>query len=294
VTAFGFATVDDGGTTKLAVLAGEQFVLLGDVLSGPVPDDLVGLLEQWDDWVDAVEAALHDGVTWRDTDGVTFLPPVTHRPTVYCAGANYRDHVAEMGATPPDPATEHPFHFLVPPAALIGHRESAPRPEGMQKLDWEAELVAVIGREADNVSVEQALEHVAGYTVVNDLSCRDDAAIKTPLFGINWLLQKGWRGLKPLGPAIVPARYVADPGNLDLRLTVNGEIRQKSNTNQMIFSLAEQISALSRVAPLYPGDLLLSGTPAGTAAAHQGRYLSPGDNVVVEIDGVGRLETRIS
>nr|WP_186000255.1 fumarylacetoacetate hydrolase family protein [Streptomyces malaysiensis] len=142
--------------------------------------------------------------------------------------------------------------------------------------------------------MEEALDYVAGYTVANDLSCRDDEALSAPPFGIHWLLQKGWRGLKPLGPAVVPASLVPTPHDLPIRLSVNGEVRQNSNTNQMIFSLAEQISALSKLAPLHPGDLLLSGTPAGTAAAHQGRYLEPGDEVVVEVVGVGRLETRVT
>ncbi|MFF3494749.1 fumarylacetoacetate hydrolase family protein [Streptomyces sp. NPDC002795] len=304
MTAFGFATVmADESPPQLAVTVGRRLVPLQDALPagrapGCVPDDLLGLLDRWEEWVAAVETALARDcaghLPWRNESDVRFLPPATHRPTIYCAGANYRDHVAEMGATPPDPAVERPFHFVIPPAALTGHRCHAPRPAGMQRLDWEVELTAVIGRTADRVSVDKALEYVAGYTVANDLSCRDDAALDTPLFGINWLLQKGWRGLKPLGPAIVPASLVPHPENLDIRLSVNGQVRQKSNTSQMIFSLAEQISALSTLAPLHPGDLLLSGTPAGTAAAHQNRYLVPGDLVVAEVEGVGRLETRIS
>jgi 2-keto-4-pentenoate hydratase/2-oxohepta-3-ene-1,7-dioic acid hydratase in catechol pathway len=135
----------------------------------------------------------------------------------------------------------------------------------MQRLDWEAELVAVTGRRADTVTPEQALDYVAGYTVANDLSCRDERAMSSGIFGIHWLLQKGWRGLKPVGPAIVPARFVPDPGALRIRLSVNDEIRQ-----------------------------VLTGTPAGTAAAHGHRYLTPGDHVVAEIEGLGQLTTRIA
>ncbi|AUA12427.1 FAA hydrolase family protein [Streptomyces sp. SID8382] len=308
MTTFGFATVldEDGGDGPvLSVMADDRILPLHDLVSEeerptPVPDTFDALLDRWDAWVDTVLRALRTyppddaGRPWRAASEVTFLPPTAYRPTVYCAGANYRDHVAEMGAVPPDPATARPFHFLVPGAALSGHRGESPRPPGMRRLDWEAELAAVIGRRADSVSVEEALDYVAGYTVANDLSCRDDEALSAPPFGIHWLLQKGWRGLKPLGPAVVPASLVPTPHDLPIRLSVNGEVRQNSNTNQMIFSLAEQISALSKLAPLHPGDLLLSGTPAGTAAAHQGRYLEPGDEVVVEVVGVGRLETRVT
>ncbi|WP_432182377.1 fumarylacetoacetate hydrolase family protein [Streptomyces sp. NBC_00063] len=287
-------------------MVSERLLPLRDLLPdertapGPIPDNLLALLERWDDWVHSVEAALDvsrpdgDDRRWRPAHATGFHAPTTHHPTMYCAGANFRDHVVEMGATPPDPAKEHPFHFLMPSASLTGHQTYVARPKGMHRLDWEAELAVVIGSRADRVPVEQALDHVAGYTVANDLSCRDDVAMKTPLFGINWLLQKGWRGLKPLGPAVVPARFVPAPDNLDIRLSVNGQVRQDSNTSQMIFSVAEQIAALSQLAPLHPGDVLMTGTPAGTAAAHQGRYLQPGDRVVAEITGVGRLLSTIS
>ena len=118
--------------------------------------------------------------------------------------------------------------------------------------------------------------------------------MSTAIFGIHWLLQKGWRGLKPLGPAMIPARFVPSPGALKIRLSVNGETRQDSSTSQMIFTVLQQIAALSAVVPLEPGDLILTGTPAGTAAAHHDRYLAPGDLIVAEIQEIGRPITRVS
>ncbi|MGD0701302.1 MAG: fumarylacetoacetate hydrolase family protein [Trebonia sp.] len=287
VTPFGFASLSTG----LAAATDRGLVPLSRLLSEPAPAEVLSLLPAWDDWIDNVAAAIsgYDGPALTEEDAV-FLPPVTHRPTVYCAGANYTDHLAEMGG---ETAPAEPFHFLIPPAALSGHRSVAVRPAKMERLDWEVELAAVIGRRADAVTEQDALDYVAGYTVANDLSCRDARAMSVPVFGINWLLSKGWRGLKPLGPALVPARFVPSPDALKLRLSVNGEERQNSSTGRMIFSLPRQIAALSTLVPLEPGDLILTGTPAGTAAAHGNRYLVPGDHVVAEIEGVGSLATYI-
>lgn len=285
---FGIATLSSG----LAAWEECRLAPLQELLGEPSPGDLCAMLPAWEDWITEISSALavYDG-PWLKEDDVTFLPPVTHRPAIYCAGGNYRDHLAEMGSQ----ATEtEPYHFLVPPGTLSGHRGDVMRPTGMHRLDWEAELAVVIGRRADAVSEEMALDHVAGYTVANDLSCRDDRAISTAIFGIHWLLQKGWRGLKPLGPAVIPARFVPHPETLRVRLTVNGQTRQDSNTSQMIFTLPQQIAALSAIVPLEPGDLILTGTPAGTAAGHDNRYLAPGDEVVAEIEQVGRLITTVS
>jgi len=285
---FGIAALSCG----LAAWTDRRLAPLPALLGKPVPADLRALLPAWEDWITEVSAALpaYDG-PWLTEEEATFLPPVTHRPTVYCAGANYHDHLVEMGS---QAAQAEPYHFLVPPGALAGHRGIVARPPGMRRLDWEAELAVVIGRRADAVGEEKALDHVAGYTVANDLSCRDDRAMSTTIFGIHWLLQKGWRGLKPLGPAVIPARFVPDPGALRVRLSVNGQMRQESSTSQMIFTLPQQIAALSAIVPLEPGDLILTGTPAGTAASHGHQYLAPGDQVVAEIELLGELITTVS
>lgn len=296
---FGFSAIDTPDGAVLAVLRDGRVVTLENLVTGGTvtPAGVAALLPQWDDWLAKVESALRSPASaeagWQPAGLARFLPPLTHRPAVYCAGANYYDHVKEMGADPPEKNTQEPYHFLTPAGALTGHRAGVRRPPGMRRLDWEAELVAVIGRRAEQVPAGQALEHVAGYTVGNDLSCRDDRAMRTAPFGINWLLQKGFTGGKPTGPAVVPARYVSDPAGLRMRLTVNDVLRQESSTAQMIFTVAEQIAALSAVVPLEPGDLIYTGTPAGTAAAHNGAYLEPGDLIVAEIEGVGQLETTI-
>ena len=235
---------------------------------------------------------------------VTLHAPLLYPGTIYCAGANYTDHVAEMARAqnlppPPDPRSLglKPWFFLKPArSTVVGPGARVMRPRGCQKLDWEAELVAVIGTPARDVPAEDALRYVAGYTVANDLSARDlfrrTQLPPTSPFHYDWAAHKGFDGSCPLGPWITPARDVPDPQKLDIRLWVNGAIKQDSNTSQMIYSVAEQISHLSSLATLHPGDIVLTGTPAGVGSPRN-EFLQPGDHVEVEIDGLGRLDTWI-
>ena len=167
-----------------------------------------------------------------------------------------------------------------------------PRPPGCTQLDWEIELAVVIGRRAEHVSLDAALEYVAGYTVANDLSMRDFAMRPDVPFGVDWIRSKGYAGCLPVGPTIIPSAFVPDPQRLSLSLSVNGEKMQDSSTALMLFSVAEQIVALSAIVPLLPGDLICTGTPAGVGFA-RGRFLEPGDVTVAEIEILGRLETRV-
>jgi 2-keto-4-pentenoate hydratase/2-oxohepta-3-ene-1,7-dioic acid hydratase in catechol pathway len=248
-----------------------------------------------DSWWRRVDAAdLHPAADkgWRSTADVQFLPPLPNPPTIYCAGANYRDHIEEMTGQEPDSAYALPYHFVSPAGALGGHRGAVCRPVGCSQLDWEVELAVVIGTRAENVAVGDALEHVAGYTVANDLSLRDFALRPEVPFGVDWLRSKSFAGCLPMGPTIVPRRFVPDPQDLSLSLSVNGEVMQDSTTASMLFSVAEQIAALSAIVPLLPGDVICTGTPAGVGFA-RGHFLEPGDVTVAEIERVGRLESTI-
>ena len=231
--------------------------------------------------------------------------PLLYPGTIYCAGANYSDHVAEMARAQNMPLPEDPrklglkpWFFIKPArACVVGTGARVARPENCRKLDWEAELVAVIGRPARNVAVSEALRHVAGYTIANDLSARD-LSRRTQLppgnpFHFDWTAHKGFEGSCPLGPWITPAREVPDPQRLAIRLWVNGVLKQDSNTGQMIYSVADQIAHLSSIATLHPGDIILTGTPAGVGTGRN-EFLQPGDHVEVEIEGLGRLENWIS
>lgn len=230
--------------------------------------------------------------------------PVLWPSAIYCAGANYSDHAAEMAKRanrPPEPDPKSlglkPWHFIKASRALADPGATVTASHYTQKLDWEAELAAVIGKPAKNVSVEQALEHVAGYTAANDLSARDLSrrphVPDTSAFKSDWIGQKSFDGSCPLGPWIVPAQDIPDPQNLAIKLWVNDAIKQDSNTGKMIYSIAEQIAHLSSGMTLHPGDVILTGTPAGVGSARN-EYLQPGDVVKIEIERIGLLSTTIA
>jgi 2-keto-4-pentenoate hydratase/2-oxohepta-3-ene-1,7-dioic acid hydratase in catechol pathway len=293
--AFGIATVVLDGRPVLAAVtaAGPADTVhpLDRLLGRTAPTAFAEALADWDHLIDQTEAALEGDATDSavPADGVRFRPPGVERPAIWCAGANYRDHVAEMGGK----IDKRAFHFLSPPSVLAAHGDPVHRPSGVTRLDWEVELAAVIGRRTRRVAPEDALDHVAGYTVANDVSVRDRDRIRHPVFGTDWTAAKNADGLTPLGPAVVPARFVPDPADLALELTVNGAVRQRSNTSLMIVDLPEQLAALSALVTLEPGDLVLTGTPAGTAAGHGNRYLDDGDVMVATIAGVGTLRNTV-
>ncbi len=227
------------------------------------------------------------------------LAPVLYPSAMYCAGANYADHMAEMAAVQgiqpePDPHTLglKPWHFIKATRSMTGPGAKVKLPPYSQKVDWEAELTAVIGRPAKDVPLEKALDYVAGYTVANDLSARDltkrPHISDTSPFKYDWVGQKCFDGACPVGPWIVPASEIRDPQNLGIKLWVNDVLKQDSHTSKMIFTLAEQIAQLSARMTLYPGDLVLTGTPAGVGMG-RGEFLKAGDVVKVWVEGVGTL-----
>jgi 2-keto-4-pentenoate hydratase/2-oxohepta-3-ene-1,7-dioic acid hydratase in catechol pathway len=197
-------------------------------------------------------------------------------------------------APEPDPKSVglKPWHFIKASRTLADPGKTVALPTYSKMVDWEAELTAVIGRPARNVSVATALNYVAGYTVANDLSARD-LTKRAPVpdsspFKFDWLGQKNFDDACPLGPWIVPAEDISDPQNLAIKLWVNETIKQDSHTTKMIFSLAEQIAHISSRLTLHPGDLILTGTPSGVGLARK-EFLKAGDVVRVWVEGVGTL-----
>jgi 2-keto-4-pentenoate hydratase/2-oxohepta-3-ene-1,7-dioic acid hydratase in catechol pathway len=231
---------------------------------------------------------------------VKLLAPVLYPGNIYCAGANYTDHMAEMARAQgqaPGPNMkelgEKPWHFVKSSrSAVVGPGARVKLPVYSQMVDWEVELAAVIGRPARDVTVEKALDYVAGYTIADDLSARDvmrrDKNPATSPFHYDWLSQKCFDGACPLGPWIVPASEIPYPQNLALKLWVNDKVMQDSHTGKMIFSTAEQIAMLSSRVTLYPGDLILTGTPAGVGMPRR-TFLKAGDTVKLWIEGIGDL-----
>ena len=234
-----------------------------------------------------VRAALGRGeLPEVDVSGQRLGSPIARPGAVVCIGMNYAAHAAESGATPP----ERPVVFLKTPNTVGGPQDDVVIPPGSRKTDWEVELGVVIGQPLwQAASPAEALACVAGYVVVNDLSERTWQLEES---GGQWSKGKCAPGYSPTGPWLVPADEV-DATSLRLRSWVNGEPRQDSSTADLIFPVAEVLHDLSRYLQLDPGDLVLTGTPQGVALSGRFPYLSPGDVVEVEIEGLGRQRTRM-
>lgn len=226
-----------------------------------------------------------DPSLWQQTPDA-FLPPVALPEKILCIGLNYLDHAIETGAEPPD----QPVVFSKFNNTLIGHGDEIVLPTISNEVDYEAELVVVIGKAARNVDHSDAMGHVFGYTAGHDVSARDWQKGRP---GGQWLLGKSFETFAPIGPAIVTADAFGDPSDVRVQLHLNDETMQDSTTAQLIFDIPTLISHLSQFMTLRPGDLIFTGTPPGVGAAKTPpRYLQPGDRCVVEIDGIGSLANR--
>ena len=227
---------------------------------------------------------------------LTALPAVEGKPrigaavarveTFYAIGLNYAQHAAEAGMEPP----KEPILFNKSASCLAGPNDPLTLPKGSEKSDWEVELGVVIGKRAQNVSVEEALSYVAGYCVINDVSERAYQIER----GGQWTKGKSAPGFGPVGPYLVTADEVPDPQALGLRLSLNGEMVQDNFTSDMIFSVAEIISHMSEFMALVPGDVIATGTPEGVGMGMKPqRFLRVGDVMELEIDGLGRQSTEV-
>ncbi|SEM61153.1 fumarylacetoacetate hydrolase family protein [Paenibacillus sp. OV219] len=222
----------------------------------------------------------------RKESDIEWGPCVTHPNKIICVGLNYRKHAEETNAPIPD----YPILFNKFNNTLTGHLKDIAVPKVTEKLDYEAELVIVIGKNTKYVAKEDALSHVFGYCAVNDLSARD-LQLRTQ----QWLLGKTCDDFSPLGPYLVTADEVGNPNDLWIKSTVNGEVRQSSNTSDMIFQCDEIVSYVSQHMTLVPGDVILTGTPEGVVLGlppEQQVYLKPGDVVTIEIEKLGSLTNR--
>ncbi|MBO9625595.1 MAG: fumarylacetoacetate hydrolase family protein [Microbacterium sp.] len=269
----------------------------GAVLHGVVEGNEIAVIGEGDlAAVVAGAATAPTGVRLR-ADEVRPLAPLLAPGKIIAVAANYQEHVTESGSAPRDTSTASPRLFLKPDTSLVGDQAEVEIAPITTQLDWEAELAVVIGLTAKDVSVRDALGHVFGYATSNDLSARS-LALDGPRDGeawtgfFDWLEGKWLDGSAPLGPHLVTVDEVPDPQRLGVTLTVNGDVRQKGSTADMIHTVAELIAFSSRIMTLRPGDVILTGTPAGVGAT-TGTYLSPGDIVVAEIEGLGALTTRI-
>src|SRR5579884_1988689 len=218
-------------------------------------------------------------------NSVKLCAPVPRPPKLICVGLNYRDHAAETGAQIP----AVPTIFNKFPSAVIGPGDNIVLPRVSKSPDYEAEFAFVIGRGGRHIAPADWRNHVFGYTIVNDVSARDYQRATS-----QWLMGKTFDTFAPMGPCIVTADEISDPHNLDIRIEINGEVLQNSNTRELIFKVPDLIAFLSSVFTLEPGDVVSTGTPAGVGFARKPpRYLHPGDQVTVKIPGIGELSNPV-
>lgn len=296
-----------GCTPFGAVVSGDRALALGAVPGLRGGASIAALLAHWS----------HDEPLLADVDrplaaggwlaDFTVHAPLTPK-TVYCAIGNYRAQVVQASLDA-NPATDVPAlqqaldqrqregepYVVLKPACTVGDPFAPLRIDpALRTLDWEVEIGAVIGQPARHVTARTALQCVAGYCTVNDITLRE-RLFRTDVkaMGTDFLQAKGGPGWLPVGPWLVPARYVADPSALRLTLKLNGRTMQDGKASDMLFSIAEQIAYLSRHVQLMPGDLICTGSPAGFGS-HHGRYLAPGDVIEAEVEGLGCQRTLIS
>ena len=239
----------------------------------------------------ARKAAEREGGIVFERNQVRLKAPVPRPGALISAGKNFSDHVAEMSSRT---GPSFPVAFLKLPGTVVGPEDDIPHPPEVNNLDYEVELAVVIGKTCIDVSPEESLDYVAGYAAFNDISARDVIRGENKT-GIH-LMGKSFPGFAPMGPCLVTADEIADPQNLKLRLSVNGETRQDSNLGYMIFKIRDMIAYWSQMG-LNPGDVLTTGTPRGVAAGRKPDqtpwWLKPGDIVEAEVENIGCLRNRI-
>ncbi len=290
------------GQETIGVVVGERVLdlnrglaLLGS--SGILASDMVALLEAGEE---ALETAREIAGAFEKLLGenpseakrisvplatIEYLPPVTRPQKILAIGANYRAHCAESGM----PIPPKPILFVKVTSALIAHGDAIVYPSITEELDYEGELALVIGKKAKNVPEQEAMQYVAGYTIMNDVSARDLQRTEG-----QWSRAKGCDTFAPCGPWLVTADEIADPHHLSIETRVNGELRQQASTSDMIFPVPALIAHITAGITLLPGDIITTGTPAGVGVYRQPKgLLKPGDEVTIRIQHIGELRNRV-
>lgn len=308
MTRIALATYREAGQLKPAIVLDRQTVydLARAVAAGlpAVPTDWLGadgverMLKAWaqaSQWLAAAapEAArLAASGVLRPVEGEPDLAAPYVPQHIFCAASNYAEHANEMGTELAAKANSKPYMFLKLSNTVVGDGDVVQMPPETQMLDWEVELAAVIGKRGRRIPVEQALDYVAGYTVINDVSARDLNMRSDYPFKFDWFQGKCHDTFAPIGPWIVPASEIPDPQAVRMRLVVNGETMQEDTAENMIWTVREQIAYLSTIVTLEPGDMIATGTPTGVGMG-RGIYLKAGDQMVTGVDEIGEIRNRI-
>jgi acylpyruvate hydrolase len=259
------------------------------------PNDMSTLLQSDDETWQLVRSVVSWAEALPDLEGSSFkqsldqvrlAPPVANPSKIICVGLNYRDHCLEQNIDLPG----RPILFAKFPSSIVGPGEEITWPADVsQKVDYEAELAVVIGREGRHIPADRAYEYVAGYTIVNDVSARD-----AQFADKQWIRGKSFDTFCPMGPYLLTADEVPDPHTLDIRCWVNGGLRQDSNTRELVFKVHDLLAYISKTSTLMPGDVLCTGTPGGVGVFRDPQvFLKAGDLVEIEIEKLGRLSNRV-
>jgi len=298
------ATYETADGPRAGAVIDDRIYDVAALTGKPAYATMLGVLADWPAADAALRAAKPDAGKGKPVGEAKLLAPIPRPGAIYCAGSNYADHALEMSKlhnrpVEPDPHTQglKPWHFIKVSHAVAAIGDTINISSASKTMDWEVELAAVIGRPAKNVSIEKALDYVAGYTIANDLSARDmgrrpHLSDASP-FKADWVAHKNFDGSCPMGPWIVPARDVGDPHNLGMKLWVSDVIKQDSNSGQMIFNINEQISHLSSRITLHPGDVILTGPPPGVGAARI-FFIETANTEKLWIDKIGTLTNKMT
>jgi len=299
---FNLATVDLDGVMSAALeMEGNYWPLLALRDYGFVvpPLSMKELIEDWPASFAVLNELAHTIATDADLARLKLSPSgqrlalaIQHPSKLIAVGANYLSHLKEMGL-PQEKWPLMPFFFVPPTTTMLGTGGFVRMPRDTHKLDWEIELAVVIGKRMSNVDLDEAMDGIAGYAVGVDLSARDLFRPALSPTQVDVARAKGQDTMKPFGPFITPAAFITNPHDLAMRLTVNGRVRQESRTSEMMYRIDEQISIISQFTTLEPGDVLFTGTPAGSATV-DGYFLAPGDRIIAEIEGIGKLNVQIA
>jgi 2-keto-4-pentenoate hydratase/2-oxohepta-3-ene-1,7-dioic acid hydratase in catechol pathway len=287
------------GVQHLGLVLGDRIVNVAAAAASlglaAVPDDLTAFIVGGTSALDAARAIASrfdgDASAGDALDRVRLLAPIPHPArNVVCVGLNYADHVAESKSVSGSDVPAYPVFFTKPPSCVIGPGDAIPwHAHVSTSIDWEVELAVIIGREGRDIAEARALEYVFGYTVANDVTARD----LQQRHG-QWYKGKGLDGFCPLGPSVVTVDEIGDPQQLDIGLSVNGVRKQQSNTRYQIFPVARLIAEWSAGMTLFPGDILLTGTPSGVGIGRTPpEFLKPGDVVEAEVQGIGLLSNTV-
>lgn len=292
-TSWSLATYRLNGDERAGILRPDGTLVRTEALRAHA--GVAELLRAWEEVAPALRESGPEG--GELVEGAELVAPISFPPKLICAGANYASHLAEMGVSFDGRTDLRPFFFLKPATSVIGPGAPIriPASDDLQ-VDWEAELGVVIGRRARGLAAGEAPAHVAGYTILNDVSARVAHRRSAPLappFEFDWLASKGRDTFCPMGPGVTPAWLIEEPHELAIRLWVNGELKQDGATDDMLVGIWDLIAAASELMTLEPGDVIATGTPSGVGKP-RGEFLSPGDEVAIEIPGIGRLSNPVT